>query len=129
MRVHHIGYAVKSIQKSKQSFLNLGYREEGSVVYDELRKINILFLSNDGYRVELVEPADEEAPVYNILKKSGNTPYHICYYSEDIERDAECLENMGYLRTSEIEQAVAIDKKRVCFLYKRDIGIIELVET
>lgn len=128
MRIHHIGYAVKNIEKSKQSFLELGYREESCVIYDELRKINILFLTNGGYRVELVEPADKEAPIYNIIKKNGNTPYHICYYTEDIDKNVEELENQGYFRTSEIEQAVAIGKKRVCFLYKRNVGVIELVE-
>ena len=128
MNIHHIGYAVKSIEKSKHEFLNMGYREEGSITHDDIREIDILFLVNGEYRIELVEPSSENAPIYNTLKKMGNTPYHICYCCENIEEQVEILEQQGYLTTSEILPAVAISGRKVCFLYKRNVGVIELVE-
>ena len=106
----------------------MGYQEEGNIVRDDIREINILFLVNGEYRIELVEPCSERAPVNNILKKMGNTAYHVCYCCENIEEQVKILEQQGYLITSEVLPAIAISGRKVCFLYKRNLGLIELVE-
>lgn len=128
MKVHHIGYLVKNIEKAQKSFTSLGYVNEGEVIYDESRGIDILFMNNDSYRIELVSPKSEDSVVYGTLKKLGNTPYHICYEVEDIEKALEELRNQGYTPASEIEPAPAIEGRKVCFAFNRSIGIIELVE-
>ena len=56
LRVHHIGYLVKKIEKAKQTFELLGYRTEQDVVYDDIRKIDICFMVMGDCRVELVSP-------------------------------------------------------------------------
>ena len=38
LRIHHIGYLVKKIEKAKQTFLALGYLIEQDTVYDDIRK-------------------------------------------------------------------------------------------
>lgn len=72
MKIHHIGYAVKSIEKSRKDFQALGYREEGNLVFDQKRNVAILFLTNGSVRVELVEAGNpaEPSPVDNWLKNS-----------------------------------------------------------
>lgn len=57
LKIHHIGYLVKKIEKAKKSFEALGYLVEQDTVYDDIRKVNICFLVKDGYRVELVSPS------------------------------------------------------------------------
>jgi len=128
MDIHHIGYIVKSIEKSIPKFIELGFAPEGETVYDEYRDIDILFMNNGGYRIELVSPKSERSVVYDTLKKFGNSTYHICYYTDDIEAEADNLRNNGYMMLGDPLEAPAIDGKRVCFLYSRLVGLIEIVE-
>ncbi|MBE5907713.1 MAG: lactoylglutathione lyase [Lachnospiraceae bacterium] len=128
MKVHHIGYFVKNIEKGKRSFIDLGYEVEQDVVRDEYRGIDIAFLVKDGYRVELVSPYTEESVVYDLRKRMGNSPYHICYEVADLDTAIGKLQAQRFVVTQEPHEAVAIDGKRVCFLIHGQIGIIELVE-
>ena len=128
MRIHHVGYLTKSISKAEAAFAALGYGIERPVKYDPIRQINISFMVNDGYRVELIEPDSKESPMYPLLKKYKNTPYHFCYITEDLDKEIENLKEIGYMVIQEPETAPCIDDKRVCFLVHRDMGIIELVE-
>jgi len=128
MKVHHIGYFVKNIEKGKRSFIDLGYEVEQDVVRDEYRGIDIAFLVKDGYRVELVSPYTEESVVYDLRKRMGNSPYHICYEVADLDTAIRELQAQRFVVTQEPHEAVAIDGKRVCFLIHGQIGIIELVE-
>ncbi len=128
MKVHHIGYFVKNIEKGKRSFIDLGYEVEQDVVRDEYRGIDIAFLVKDGYRVELVSPYTEESVVYDLRKRMGNSPYHICYEVADLDAAIGELQAQRFVVTQEPHEAVAIDGKRVCFLIHGQIGIIELVE-
>lgn len=128
MQIHHVGYLVKNIEKAKVKFEKLGFVVEGETVFDKYRGIDILFMINDGYRIELVSPKTSESVVADTYKKLGNSPYHICYYCDCIESAMDDLRKDGYLPLGEPSPAVAIDGKKVCFLFNRQIGILELVE-
>ena len=128
MKIHHIGYFVKSIEKGQKTFLDMGYEVEKECVHDEYRGIDIVFLVKDGYRVELVSPYTKDSVVYELRKKLGNSPYHICYEVENLEAAIEKLTAQRFVVTQEPHEAVAIDGRRVCFLVHGQIGIIELVE-
>ncbi len=78
MRIDHIGYAVKNIDKVRGRFESLGY------IFDEKledlsREFYIQFGMRDGYRIGLVSPIESSSPVDRILSAIGATPYHICY--------------------------------------------------
>ena len=128
MKIHHVGYLAKSIEKTRKKFLELGYEVEKPVKYDEIRKINIEFLVNGDYRVELIQPMSEESPMYPLLKRYKNSPYHFCYEVENIEVSVEELSANGYTVIQEPEIAPCIEGKRVVFLNNISMGIIELVE-
>jgi len=128
MKVHHIGYAVRSIEGAVRQFEILGFRCEGKIVLDNSRKVRILFMTDDTHRIELIEPNESDNPIESILKKVGSSPYHICYESEDIENDARLLKEKGFRVISDVSEAPALGNKNVCFLYSKDIGIIELVQ-
>ena len=128
MRIHHVGYLTKNISKAEAAFAALGYGIERPVKHDSIRQINITFMVNDDYRVELIEPDSKESPMYPLLKKYKNTPYHFCYITEDLDKEIEILKEIGYMVIQEPEKAPCIDDKRVCFLVHKDMGIIELVE-
>lgn len=128
MKIHHIGYLVKDLLEAEKQFLLLGYEREAECVYDAARDADICFYINGEYRIELVAPKSSDSVVYGLLKKYKNTPYHICYYSENLEVDIEKLRNNGFWQIDEPKEAVAIDSKRVVFLLSNQSGMIELVE-
>lgn len=128
MRVHHIGYLVKKIDRAIPQFEKLGFVKNGEIVYDEIRDIDILFMNNDAYCIELVSPKSEKSVTWDLLKKMGATPYHLCYYSSNLEEDIDNLREAGYVPAGEPLPAPALGNKRVVFMYSRYSGMIELCE-
>ncbi len=128
MKIHHIGYLVKRIEKAAQAFAALGYVQEGGMTCDEGRKAHILFLQKDGYRIELISPFAPDSVVAGLLKTYKNAPYHICYEAADFARDLEALEQGGYVRMDEPAVAPAIGGRKVTFLMHPAMGMVELLE-
>lgn len=98
-------------------------------VVDPVQDVRICFLSKEGMpTVELLQPVDDKSPVNNVLKKNGTAPYHCCYAVDDMEQAIRDLESQKYMIVSMPAPAVAFGGDRVCFLYHRYVGLIELVE-
>lgn len=127
LSVHHIGYLVKKIEKATRTFLALGYRMEQDIVYDAFRKVNICFLVKDGCRIELVSPAAEDSVVSGLMKKYKNSPYHICYQTEDFDATFAELTAGGFIAIDTPTPAPALGGRDVVFLTNADIGMIELI--
>ncbi|MBQ3373441.1 MAG: VOC family protein [Oscillospiraceae bacterium] len=127
MRIHHIGYLVKHIEAARERFEELGYNLKTDVVKDKERGVLICFIEKDGYLIELVSPAGEGSSVKSLIKRYGNTPYHICYQADDFDRDLSELEAGGFLRIDSPSPAPAIEGRKVCFLQNSQIGMVELL--
>ena len=128
MRVHHIGYLVKKIDKAVESFVALGYEVTIQPTWDSGREAHLCFLENCGYCVELICPA-KESSLYPLLKQYHNAPYHICYSCDDLEKSIEELKKSKYKLFKEPADAPVIGKNaRVAFLMSASAGMIELVE-
>lgn len=128
MKFHHIGVAVKSISATATVYVAGGY-QQSETLFDPEQNVNICWLTKEGMPVvELLEPVDDTSPVNNTLKKNGVTPYHTCYIVDDIEQAVGELKKMKYVVVSKPVEAVAIHGCKVCFLYNKNVGLIELVE-
>ena len=128
MKIHHIGYLVKKIERALPAFRNLGFCLEGDIVFDDYRGIDICFIIKDGYRMELVSPRSKESVVWDLQKKYGNCPYHVCYLCDDLEPAIDGLRKQGYVQCDEPHEAPAFSNKKVCFLIHPYLGMIELLE-
>lgn len=127
-KFHHIGVAVKDIDATATVYEIGGYTRS-EVIYDAIQNVNICWLSKEGMpTVELLAPQDENSPVNKTLEKNGVAPYHTCYIVDNLENACKALRKMKYVMVSKPEKAVAIHNCRVCFLFNRNIGLIELVE-
>ena len=129
MKIDHIGYAVRDIEKAKKQLAALGYIFE-KTIEDADRNVSLAFGELDGYRVELVAPLNKklESPVDSVLVKNGPTPYHICYLSDNLDADIEKLQRNRFKVTIPPAPAVAFGGERVVFLYSLSAGLIEMVE-
>ncbi len=130
MRIDHIGYAVKRIDRALTAFQNLGYEFE-PVIDDTDRNVRLAFGVKDGYRIELVSPLDkkQESPVDQYLSNAVGIPYHICYESESFDIDVSELVKQGYKIVVEPKPAVAFGGRRVVFMINIGFGLMEIVET
>ena len=125
---HHIGVAVKDIEVTAQIYRRGGYFCS-QTIFDPIQNVNICWLTKEGAPiVELLAPVDETSPVCKTLEKNGVTPYHCCYVVENIEETVKELRKQRYVLTSKPAEAVAFCGSRVCFLYNKNVGLIELVE-
>jgi len=127
---HHIGIAVNSIKVTAQYYLDAGY-VISDTIYDPIQNVSIAFLEKNGMpQIELVEAgsADNNSPICKIIEKSGVSPYHICYEVDNIESAINKLKKKKYLPLANPVSAAAMNNKKICFLYNKDVGLIELVE-
>ena len=131
MKVHHIGYLVKNMEKAKKIFEQLGFEDnsdDGISVYDDYRKIDILFMKNGDYMIELILPKTEDSVVMDLRKKLGCMPYHMCYEVENIADSINELRKLHFVIWEEPHEAPAFNNRKVCFLINSQVGIIELLE-
>lgn len=124
---HHIGYVTDSIDKTSAMFHKLGY-ESGEKTLDPIQKVYICFLrKNNAPSIELVEPFDENSSVNKIIKKNGVSPYHICYEVPNVEKAYDELVKEGFTPLFRPVEAAAMDDKQICYMYKKEIGYVEIV--
>lgn len=127
-KFHHIGVAVKDIDKTAAMYEDGGY-EMSDIIFDPVQNVNICWLTKDDMpTVELLEPVDESSPVCKTLEKNGVTPYHTCYVVDNIDDAVADLRKQKYVLVSKPVEAVAIHNCKVAFLHNRHVGLIELVE-
>lgn len=125
---HHIGYAVKDIERTAKYYTTAGW-QMGEIYTDPIQNTYIAFLKREGFpMIELVAPIDETSPICNTLKKSGNSTYHVCYSVLDINAAVAELRAQRYMPLFKPVEAVAIDNKKICYLMHPEVGLIEIVE-
>ena len=121
--------AVNNITATAMEYMNGGYRQS-EILFDPVQNVNICWLTKDGMpTVELLAPVNEASPVNKILEKNGVSPYHICYEVNDIDSVIKDLRKQKYVLVCKPVPAVAIHNCRVCFLFSKHVGLIELVES
>jgi methylmalonyl-CoA/ethylmalonyl-CoA epimerase len=93
-RLHHVGFVVRSIAASAQSFVDaLGADWDGITYEDPLQNVRVTFLRPSiaaSPEFELVEPLDENSPVHRFLNAGGKIN-HICYEVPDLKETLEAL--------------------------------------
>lgn len=129
MNIHHIGYAVHSVTEAAERMKSLGYNVCSSIFDDKKRNVQILFVENGQYRVELLSPLDKSypSPIDGILSKKAAGPYHFCYEVKCLIESIEVFKRQGAVIIALPSWAGAIESN-VCFIFDKTLGIIELLE-
>ena len=58
------------------------------------QKVNICFLKTNNVFLELIEPAEENSPISNFIKKGGGF-HHLCFEVDDIHLELEKMKKNG----------------------------------
>ena len=135
LKVDHIGYLVKDLDRAAAAFAELGFVPVTDVIRDDMpdsagaaRNVLLRFMENAGTVVELVAPLGEDSHVYERLRTCGEGPYHICYAVEDLAAQMEKMRAQKWMILRRPSPAVAFGGAPVAFLVKKGAGIVELVE-
>lgn len=132
LKFHHVGVACYDIEATSFFYTTQGYTKT-EVVFDPIQKVNICFCKNmtggGGVCIELISAHDKDSPINKILQKNGVSPYHFCYETKNIEESILEFKKQGFMLVSKLVPAIALDGRKICFLFNRNVGLIELVET
>ncbi len=129
LKFHHIGYAVKDIDLTSSMYLSAGWNISETII-DTTQNAKIAFLKKDGMPdIELVAPVDKNSPVNKTIEKAGITPYHICYETDDINSAIAELRKKKFIVLFKPVAAPAIDNKLISYLFHKDVGLVELVQS
>jgi methylmalonyl-CoA/ethylmalonyl-CoA epimerase len=130
MKFHHIGVATNDLKRAIKLYSDLGYNLQNSQIYtDQIQKVKIAFMKLDGHPlIELVTPNDIGSPIDSILNKKGSTPYHTCYEVSDLLQTINDNKKLGFTLITKLTPAIAFNNRSICFMYNKDVGMIELLE-
>lgn len=125
--INHIGYLTGDIVATSKSFELFGY-SAGEIVDDDIQRTKICFLRKEGaLMIELVEPYVTNKTMQKMLVKGGVTPYHICFEVDDVDKEYQYLTDNNWAALFKPLPAPAFDNRKICYFWKSEIGLIELV--
>ena len=125
-RFEHVGYVTDDIAKTAETFRLLGYTAD-QIVDDDTQRTRICFLRKEGEpNIELVEPFEDNKTMQKMLKR-GVMPYHTCYEVDDIMTAYEEMVDQDFTPLFKPVAAPAFDNRLICYFWKSEVGLIELV--
>jgi methylmalonyl-CoA/ethylmalonyl-CoA epimerase len=128
--LHHVGYAVKSIESLSELYVNrFGYEIRTPVIHDPLQTALVQFLSlpKDLVYLEFVSPDGPESRLMRAVRNGGGLN-HLCYATNDLDRATDLLVQSGMMLISPPQPAVAFAGRRICWVLGEDPLPVELVE-
>jgi len=129
--IHHIGFVVASISAVAEEFAaSISARWDGQIVHDPLQRVRVSFFRPTDDRnpvFELVEPASEDSPVSNFLKKRVGL-HHVCYEIDDLESGLREARAVGFVIVSGPTSAVAFGGRRIAWVCSRSRLLMEFLE-
>lgn len=128
--IDHIGYAVRDIEKTALYYV-AAWWNLSEIMEEKVQHTKIAFLKKEGFqRIELVSPLGDgiPSPVDNVLQKNGCTTYHVCYTVDNINDAVDELYDEGFKPLFEPVESIAMEGKKICYLFHLHVGLIEIVE-
>lgn len=130
MNIDHICLAVRSITPAANGLCKMfGYEIKTEKVTNTHQQVNVQFLhKKDSLDIKLIEPADKESPLCNFLKKGGGL-HHICFKTDDVNKEVVSLQANGARLLSGPEPGEAFDDELIAFLFTGFGLNIEIIDS
>jgi methylmalonyl-CoA/ethylmalonyl-CoA epimerase len=124
---HHLGVAVKSLEKGIVQYESLGYHVEEPVFSDPVLGITGVFLVGAGPRIELLQDLPGHSVVAPWLVRDPAL-YHYAYLVDGLDAKLEAVEKCGSKTLVPPTAAVGFGGRRVAFTITRHRLIVEYIE-
>jgi methylmalonyl-CoA/ethylmalonyl-CoA epimerase len=129
--LHHVGFAIHSIEREIAAFRSSILASwDGKIFHDPLQKVRVTFLQTPNptdAMVELVEPAADDSPVGQFLKRGGGL-HHLCYEVPDLVAHLEKMKSGGGIIVRPPLPAIAFENRRIAWVVTRQKLLLEFLE-
>jgi len=130
MKLHHIGIVVPKIKDSIGEITNyIKFETISTTIPVQSQKVNICFLKIGAPFLELIEPIENDSPIYEFAKNGGGI-HHLCFEVSDIHAQLADMENKG--ATVLVKPVIGFDDRSIAFvdlnMKNTKCGLIELLE-
>ncbi len=130
MQFDHVGVVVKSVAKGRKALSAMLRIQDWTEEFRDPVNGVLLQFGRDpaGVVYELLEPLDEESPVYPALSGGKAILNHVAYLVDDLGAAGEHMRRSGCAPTSEPKPAVAYGGRNIQFFVSSLRFVIELIE-
>jgi methylmalonyl-CoA/ethylmalonyl-CoA epimerase len=130
MKLHHVGVIVANIERQGAQYARvLALAPQSPPIEDPIQKVMVQFWGLPGETpLELIQPLSPESPAARALQKGGGLN-HLAFEVADLDSSVQDAIAKGAICTCEAVPAVAFGGRRIAFVFYRDVGLIEFIES
>ena len=120
LKIDHIAFATKSIDRTKNFFIDILGLENTPLEHIENENVKVLklFANNSDTKIELIEPLNDKSTIEKFLKKNGNSLHHIALTVDNINNAIMYLLNSNVDLIYE-EPQLGSDNKLITFIHPK----------
>lgn len=130
-RLDHVAIALENLDEVEKLYtevlgLTVKHRE---TVHDQGVRTSMLVPEKGGTSIELLEPLDENSPIFKFLENRGEGIHHVCFVVDNIEQTLARLKKDGIELIDEVARDGAYGAK-VAFIHPKAMHgvLIEIAE-
>lgn len=124
MKIHHIGYVVKSIEAAAAALPGLRLVEQ---VVDPVQQATLALYALDNINIEFICPAGPQSFTWGFLDKTGGGYHHLCYEADSLEDVDRIIRERRMVKVLGPVPAVLFGGRQVVFAYARNKDIVEFL--
>lgn len=129
--LNHVGVAVPDIEAAMETYRMLYGATDITVPFDmPAQGVKVCFVNLPNSQIELIEPLNEESPIWNFIQKNPKGgQHHVCFEVEDIHQAVREMNARG--ATVLGEPRIGAHGTPIIFVHPKNSNgvLIELMET
>ena len=129
--LNHVGVAVPDIEEAMETYRTLYGATDITTPFDmPAQGVKVCFVNLPNSQIELIEPLNEESPIWNFIQKNPKGgQHHVCFEVEEIHAAVAAMKDRG--ATVLGEPRIGAHGTPIVFIHPKNSNgvLIELMET
>ena len=129
--LNHVGVAVPDIEEAMETYRTLYGATDITTPFDmPAQGVKVCFVNLPNSQIELIEPLNEESPIWNFIQKNPKGgQHHVCFEVEEIHAAVAAMKARG--ATVLGEPRIGAHGTPIVFIHPKNSNgvLIELMET
>ena len=129
--LNHVGIAVPNLEEAMDTYRTLYGATDITMPFDmPAQGVKVCFVNLPNSQIELIEPLNEESPIWNFIQKNPKGgQHHVCFEVEEIHAAVAAMKERG--ATVLGEPRIGAHGTPIVFVHPKNSNgvLIELMET
>ncbi|MEO9968943.1 MAG: methylmalonyl-CoA epimerase [Hyphomonadaceae bacterium] len=129
--LNHVGIAVPNLEDAMETYRTLYGATDITTPFDmPAQGVKVCFVNLPNSQIELIEPLNEESPIWNFIQKNPKGgQHHVCFEVEEIHAAVDAMKDRG--ATVLGEPRIGAHGTPIVFVHPKNSNgvLIELMET